>query len=543
MLIRDILSYHAKYSSDQVALTFLKGRNLDTTTFTFGQLHNLALKVAAQLLKNSCIGKKVGVPAANDIEFTVSLLGCLYVGAIAVPLPVAMAGLSNIRGDFIQRDAELEFVLCKTESFTGLVCNAQHIELNFNTSDILAFDELPCIADDSLALMQFTSGTGGEPAGVCISHRSLVKNLLIIMQAMGHNVRPDRVMLNWCPFYHDMGLIGGLLTPLFSGFIAFQLSPIDFLKRPLLLLKCIDQYRVTTCGGPTFSYQLLNTALNQVDMSTLSYDLSCWEVAFCGAEPVNAEILEEFCQHLAPLSFDKRSLLPCYGMAEFTLFISGASFQTGMKVKEFIVNGVVQRIVSCGRTYADTEIKIIDEQGNDLEQDKIGEICISGTSLLTGYSRKGQLIQKLNFNKENNRSFFATGDLGFISDNQIYITGRKKNLIKINGAGLFPHLVIQEIALSFPTLDFLKGIILQPNISEKKLFFFHELKRDVRLSCADKVVMLEQVKQLAKRLTGSTDIEYFIVKNGFLPKTTSGKLIVKNSESYVSSLVARLNDS
>ncbi|MBZ9610343.1 AMP-binding protein [Rheinheimera maricola] len=535
-LFRDALRWQAQCNPKKPALSFVKNRHCETTMYTFSEVYDLAMLVASQLIDYHSCGKKIGIPAANNIEFVAGLLGCLFVGAIAVPLPLELQGVSNARGNFILRDADLDVIINLKNDDAWVECGIPVVNIKMADDCSISFAQLPAISPCDTAIIQFTSGTSGEPTGVGISHQAISTNLLIIEEAFGHLDKKKRVALNWCPFYHDMGLIGGLLEPLFTGLTIVQLNPIDFLKRPLLWLTCIDKFRVTTCGGPTFGYQLVNSALRNLPSVDYQFDLSCWDAAFCGAEPVNVAILEEFAQRLSHWNFNSKALLPCYGMAEFTLFVTGSPFLSGMKVKEILLNGQINKIVSCGRPYADTKIKIADEQGVDVGENVIGQIHLSGGSLLSAYWRHGSQSQILD-----EYGFLATGDLGFLSQGELYLTGRSKQLIKINGVGLFPHLVLDEIARTIPELDALKGLILQPDINCSKLFIFHELKRGVKIDIETTDLVTERAKRIAVQLTGSGDIEFFIVKAGFLPKTSSGKLIAQNSDSFVKRLLGRIH--
>ncbi|PYE30731.1 acyl-CoA synthetase (AMP-forming)/AMP-acid ligase II [Idiomarina fontislapidosi] len=541
MLFRDALRRHSENTADKNALIFVKGRQCTATFFTFLDLHQLALRVASQLSTYDPKSKKIGIRAANNIEFIAGLLGCLYHGAIAVPIPAEVQGVTSTRGKYIAHAASLDLLLKigEEESENTLPDNLTVVTIDLSSDTILPFDCLPEIDVDDIAIMQFTSGTGGDPAGVMISHRALVANILLQHEAMGHTQKSNRVYLNWCPFYHDMGLLGGLLNPIFTGVPAVEMTPLDFVKRPLSLLKCVDEYRVTTVGGPTFSYQLISSAVKAA-RELQSFDLTCWETAYCGAEPVNAAVLEDFAESLKPFGFSEKALLPCYGMAEFTLIISGAPFQTGMNVVEKTINNSRQRIVSCGRVYGDTRIKVLSESGDELKDEEIGEIHISGTSLMDGYWQNDALVKKFEHTDDEGESLFATGDLGFISDGELFLTGRRKHLIKINGVSVFPHLVIADIASSVSALDPLKGIILQLDPKSAKLYVFQELKQGIKLTQEAIEQVSEAGVNAAKKHTGSSDIELFVVKRGFLPRTSSGKLIARNTSEFVVSLRNRL---
>ncbi|NQZ04532.1 AMP-binding protein [Idiomarina sp.] len=529
----------AQLDPRRLALTFVSGRSLDANSYTFGDVLNLACGFANKLDARVKKGKRVGVPATNSIEFVVSLLGCFFSGCVAVPIPTGQFGLTKVRGEYIASSADIDaFVTFDSEGdavFKGI--DGIKIDLQL---DSLGCHERNCFdmsSAEDIAIIQYTSGTRGQPAGVCISHRALATNLSILEESMGHVDRSHRVAMNWCPFYHDMGLIGGLLNPLYTGIHSIQMRPYDLLRRPHKLLECIDKYRVTTVGGPTFSYQLLDEAITKHKNDLAHIDLRCWEAAFCGAEVVNPDVLESFANNAGHLGFEKKALLPCYGMAEFGLFITGAPFGSGMKCN--MDEQKKHRVVSCGVPYGDSKIKIAGHPMTMLDEQHVGEICISGESLLSGYWEAGELTNPLVYDEKLEQYFLPTGDLGFIKDGELYVTGRLKHCIKVNGVSLMPHLIVASIAEQVEELDTLKGVVIQPDPASNKLYVFQELKRNVNPAPSVLQGIESQAKAVAMSLTGATDVSVKLMKRGSLPKTSSGKLIAINSHEFLESLLAK----
>jgi len=544
-LFREKFILRAQQTPDLVPLTFVSGRLLTETHYCYRELDQKAKKVARQLCAHKAFQQRIGLPAANNIDFVVGLLGCFYAGAIAVPIPIEQHGVSQSRGRYILNFARLFGMLSFPDSSgepAARFDNIQQISVDFSLE---AFDEaeieFATINSEDLALIQFTSGTTGEPVGVCLSHRALVYNLMVIEEAIGHTVTDKRIGLNWCPFYHDMGLVGGLLNPLYMGLHIIQMQPYDFLKKPINWINLIHKYRVTSSGGPTFAYHLLLSAIYKNPHLIEGLNISCWDAAFCGAEPVNVMILEQFARLTESIGFKSQALLPCYGMAEFGLFISGAPFLTGLKSNSFKTPSEAYQIASCGIPYGDTHICIVDTDGKLQKEGEKGEIYIAGSSLLSGYWRNGALQNCYSYLDGDSRPYLATGDLGYLCEGELFITGRKKHIIKVNGVSLFPHLIIQEISTRLPRLDQIRGIIVQPDYRSSHLCIIHELIRGAKLSEEDLISLRNSAINHLISLTGTSDIELILVKSGSLPKTTSGKIVVPDSEDMLNHLKNKLS--
>lgn len=527
-----------KQCPEKVAITFVKGRTLVETNYTYRDLDKLARCAAFRLGGNENTNKKIGIPAENNIDFVAGLLACFYIGAIAVPIPVNKQGVSQARGNYILEHANLDkLFVFGSESFLiepSIDIELVKIDWNDNPAEFNNFNVQA--QQDDIALIQFTSGTSGEPAGVCLSHKALVYNLKVIEEAMGHTLADNRIGMNWCPFYHDMGLIGGLLNPLYTRLRVIQMSPLDFLKRPQNWLVCIDKYRVTSSGGPPFSYQLLSRALCQSPNLVGQLDLSCWDVAFCGAEPVNPVIIRDFIRQAELCGFKSNAILPCYGMAEFGLFVSGSAFLSGMKTSTVIQKDTFYEVVSCGFAYGDTSIRVLDAFKRPQPEGQEGDIYITGSSLLSGYLVSDELTVDFESASGETKSYLPTGDIGFIQDGEIYITGRKKHCVKVNGVTLFPHLIISELATQFEILESLKGIIIQPDPNDTKLLIFQELVRGCKLAHTELKMLNSDIQSAAIHLTGSSKVDVYFLESGTLPKTTSGKVISDSSSVYIEKL-------
>jgi acyl-CoA synthetase (AMP-forming)/AMP-acid ligase II len=286
-----------------------------------------------------------------------------------------------------------------------------------------------------------------------LSHGNLLHNAAVTYQLMEHS--PSSKFVSWLPVYHDMGLIGGILQPLYGGFGCILMSPASFLQRPLRWLQAISQYKGTTSGAPNFAYDQCIQRITQQQKETL--DLSSWSVAFNGAEPVRQEILERFAASFAECGFRPEAFYPCYGMAEATLMVSGGIKTALAQVRTVdksalsqnqIVSATaqskdIQTFVSCGQTIPQQQIVIVNPEKLDCcSPDEVGEIWVSGPSVGQGYwNRPLETEQTFHvyLKDTGERPFLRTGDLGFLHNGELFITGRAKDLIIIRGRNLYPQ--------------------------------------------------------------------------------------------------------
>ena len=521
--------------------------NGPAVTWTFAETSASCAAVAQCLRENGLAGKRVLVMHAPGLQYLAAFLGCILSGTVAVPTYApqrARGALNSARLVELARRARVEAVLC-----------SGRIEAEFR-EQLSAHRELACVpwlitddlppattdtswmreplADD-LAYLQFTSGSTSEPKGVMIGHRQIAHNSRAIQRKFRSS--SDSVGVIWLPPYHDMGLVGGILQPLYVGFPVTLLSPSDFLRRPNRWLEAISKFRATISGGPDFAYQL---CAKRGLRSETGLDLSSWNVAFCGAEPVRAETLEAFSAQFAGHGFDRRAFYPCYGLAESTLLVSGIEQGTGAnsldvdraalgrgQVVCVARSPVSTRLIECGSAAAEHEIVIVDPLDLRLCGDReVGEILVSGPSVAQGYFEQeretndsfGIQLERSGANKQ----FLRTGDLGFLSSGNLYVTGRIKDLILIRGRNHYPEDIEQSAvrchsglraggALAFPvSLPEGQGLGVAVEIASAKCESQDELFRALRAAVAtEHDVALDEIA---------------LVSPGHLPRTSSGKL-------------------
>lgn len=406
------------------------------------------------------------------LEFIAAFFGALYAGVIAIPAyPPLPARVSRALPKLahLASDADVRVILTSTP-----LKNTIESALTKST----AFHELRCLATDAIegpapeysvpdvdpnavAVLQYTSGSTAQPRGVKLSHANLVHNSARIYDRFRHS--SNSVGVSWLPPYHDMGLIGGVLQPVFGGFPLTLLSPFAFLQRPFRWLQAISNVRASGSGGPNFAYDLCVRKITAEQRASL--DLSSWQVAFSGAEPVRAETIRRFTEAFAPCGFRPTSFYPCYGLAEATLLVSGGTLGEPPLCRSFLVSGLQQRraaaadyvspeareLVGLGRSIAEQPIVIVDpESRTRCPEGGIGEIWVSGQSVAKGYWKRPEESSRIfhaSLVDTGEGPFLRTGDLGFLWQGQLFVTGRMQDLIVIRGRNHFAEdieITVQE---------------------------------------------------------------------------------------------------
>lgn len=514
---------------DNPACLFLKGPRSVATANTYRELHEYASNLARQLHSRNLAQRPVGLMFGNDLHFVASLLACFYVNAAAVPIPNSIFGYAKQRAKSILAHIELDALLVAAGNTPTLAddCNTKNIIAVDPLNGSEKFGFIPIKRDpDDIALIQYTSGSVTAPKGVLISHRNLWSNQQMIQEAF-HHQNGNCVTVNWLPFYHDMGLVGGLLQALFVGGYCVQIRPIDFLKNPLIWLQAISDYRANSSGAPSFGFSLCVDSMTRRQVKA-DFDFSAWKVAYCGAEPISEKVFLRFAERFAGHGFQSASFFPCYGMAEATLIITAADYQSGYKVHHHKIpfTGKTETVVSCGKALGDQSIKIRSDSGADLVDGEVGEIYLSGSNLFRGYLSADEVLR--NFQMIDGRRYFATGDLGFLHERELYITGRKKDLIILNGVNFYPHDIAWFVGTLDTALDPLSGSAFEfedPNQPQSKsVVHLHELKRGIVLSQTDTAQIRKRIGIRLTQEYGFQVKEVILLKSGGLPRTASGKI-------------------
>ena len=377
----ELVRCRAAKSPTQPALAFLMDGEEEEVRWTYRQLDDAARSIAAHLQQLNSSGRRALLLYSPGLEFTSAFLGCLYAGIVAIPayLPRPNRPLDTLES--IVADAEPSIILTTNDLLPDLTRRFQDHPI-LSRSCWLTTDrvdpaladrwEPPEIAPDTLASLQYTSGSTATPKGVMLTHRNLIHNSEQIYRAFEHSASSRGVI--WLPPYHDMGLIGGILQPLYAGFPTVLMSPVHVMQRPIRWLKAISRYQATTSGGPNFIYDL---CVQKIDVAKCGdLDLGSWDIAFCGAEPVRRETMERFAKKFEPFGFRKNALFPCYGLAEATLLVSGGPKPAYPQVQSLDKNHLrlgdakpadpdsknAAHVVSCGVAATEQKVLIVEPE-------------------------------------------------------------------------------------------------------------------------------------------------------------------------------------
>ncbi|MDJ0533978.1 MAG: fatty acyl-AMP ligase [Xenococcaceae cyanobacterium MO_207.B15] len=543
----DLLNYRAKNQPEQTAYKFLQHRRKKFDRLTYQELNQQAKAIASSLQSLVAKGERALLLYPPGLEFIAAFFGCLYAGVVAVPAYPPRRNQNMSRLQALVTDAQATVALTTTSLLTKIESRfAQTPE--FKVLRWLATDNIagelaeswvePEVMSDTLAFLQYTSGSTGMPKGVMITHGNLLHNEQMIKRAFAHT--EDTIVVGWLPLFHDMGLIGNVLQPLYLGSPCFLMSPMDFLSKPFGWLQAISHYKATTSGGPNFAYDLCIRKITPEQRASL--DLSSWEVAFTGAEPVRAQTLEKFAETFKSCGFRKEAFYPCYGMAETTLFVTG-----GLKTNFPVIHQVsgtaleknqiadskdkdsnIRKIVSCGQTWSDMNIVIVDPESlTRCEGDLVGEIWVSGSSVAGGYwHRSLETEQTFNAYLADTKEgpFLRTGDLGYMKDHELFVTGRLKDVIIIRGQNYYPQDIEQTVEKSHPALrpGCSAAFAVEVKGSERLV-----IVQEVERSYLRKLNMNEIVDSFREAVTAEYSLQVYatvLVKPGSIPKTSSGKI-------------------
>ena len=542
----DICRKNAQDFGEETAYLFSNSQAV-TGTLSFAQLDAEATRIAGALYARCQPGDRVLLAFESAQEFVQAFFGCIYAGVVAVPLsrPTGERHSRKIRA--IAVDAGSGLIL--TDHAWGLDAEdgLSGIEL-LGLDQLLARygDVLPsglAVADSAPVFLQYTSGSTGNPKGVVVTHRSLLANERMICDACRHD--RETVFVGWLPLFHDMGLVGNVLQPAFLGIKSVLMPPAAFVRRPLRWLTLISEHRGTTSGGPNFGYEMCVRRIRDADIDAL--DLRSWRIAFNGAEPIRAETLRAFARRFARAGFSERAFFPVYGLAEATLLVTAPKLDVAPRVLELPqepadadqarrrddpASAARLELVGCGTPRGDEVLRIVDpKSGRVLADKQVGEIWVRGSNIAAGYWANPDLTRQVFQARthDGDGPFLRTGDLGFVDGGELFVSGRLKDVIIINGRNHYPSDIestVSACASQFagrpcaafsadPTRG--EGLAVAQEVA-KTLFLRSEgpagLQRDLKQCVRDAV--------LAQH--GVAPAHVLLVPQGSLPMTTSGKL-------------------
>jgi amino acid adenylation domain-containing protein len=518
----------------------------DETSIDYATLDARARALAAQLIARGALGERVLVLHSPGLDYVIALFACLYAGAVAVPAYPPRAGRPLLRLRSIARDASARFALTSPAiseriarrlgdepELTKLIWVAPESL----TEAAVSTWRVPLLPDTSLAILQYTSGSTSDPKGVMLTQAHFLHNVSALVEH-GGLIEDDRIV-SWLPPYHDMGLLSAILLPVITGTQAVLMSPSAFLQQPLRWLAAISRFRGTISGGPNFAYDLCMRRITPAQLETL--DLSCWRVAFSGAERVRADTVERFSATFAASGFRRAAITPCYGLAEATLGVSYSVNEQGPVIRSFDAQELGQgaaraarpghqalRLVSAGQVLPDSRVRIVNpETMRSVPEAAVGEIWVNGPSVAQGYYGKGPLSERV-FRARlaqidpNNLEFLRTGDLGFLSNGELFITGRIKDLIILRGANHYPE-DIEDTALgAHPRLRPGGGAACSVEVEgEERLVIVHEVDATRDLPGEEIAAAVRRAVAEAHELAVH---ELVLVGPAALEKTSSGKV-------------------
>ncbi|WP_447041109.1 amino acid adenylation domain-containing protein [Streptomyces sp. DSM 118878] len=537
----DVVAERAALSSG-TAFTFVTTdlpTGEDHPALTFPGLHDRARAIAALLAERVAPGDRVLVLLPPGLDYVAGFLGCLYAGAIAVPLYPPSKGSYSARHRAVLADSAPAAALVPGAVLadpTELVDAAGIPDLPLIAVDGELPDpgqwRRPRIDGDSVAFLQYTSGSTATPRGVVVSHRNLVVNSRQIQERFGTTA--ETPVVSWLPPYHDMGLIGGILQPLYAGTTSTLFSPVSFISRPLRWLRLISETRARISGGPNFAYDLCVDRIPEEHLAGL--DLSHWRIAFNGAEPVRARTLERFAERMAPYGFDRGAFFPCYGLAEATLMVSGRTVGDSPVADRFDADSLAPGrtpvpaadglgVVGCGPVAKDLAATVADpDTGVACPQGTVGEIWASGENVASGYWGQedpehrtfGAVLDG------DPRGYLRTGDLGFLHDGQLYVTGRSKDLIVVRGRNHYPQDLEQSALDAHDTLR--RGAAAFALDLEGREEVCVVLETAVGHRTEEIAEVTGLVRARLARDHGVTPGSVVFVRPGSIPRTTSGKV-------------------
>lgn len=516
----------------------------EETKLTFAEFRQRVEAVATRLLELKLKGERALLLYPPGMDFLIGYYACLTAGVVAVPAYPPRRNRNMARIQAISDDAQAKVALTVhdvTERSDTLLDEAPRLRnlIWLATDKITTSDakfNAPKILPSDLAMLQYTSGSTGTPKGVMLSHGNIASNCMLICDAF--EVCEEDFSISWLPTYHDMGLIGGALTAMFSGRPAVLMSPMAFLQKPIRWLQGISRYGVTISGGPNFAYDLCVQKITDDQLEGI--DLSSWRLAFNGAEPVRAQTLTKFAERFAPYGFRATAHYPCYGMAETTLLVTGSYAGKLPVVRSFHGKSLDMRrvlpaeenaegarsLVGCGRVLPQEKVAIVDADTHEkLSEDRVGEIWVSSGSVAQGYWHNPQATQQTfhaHIANTNEGPFLRTGDLGFLRDGQLYVTGRLKDIIIVRGVNRYPQDIEMTVERASPRIQAGEvGAFAVDIAGRERLIIVAEVERTRRDDWSEVIDAIRRDVTAEHELPPDAVV---LVRFGSIPKTSSGKI-------------------
>ncbi len=514
-------------------------------TLSHAQLDQRARQIATLLQSRGQPGARVLLLYPGGLDYICAFFGCLYAGMVAVPAYPPLNPRLRERLAAVAQDCEASIALTDAATLGELgersAMLAPLARLHWFSTDS-RLDGLEyaarCVptSRDQLAFLQYTSGSSGTPKGVMVSHGNLLHNVLAISRQM--QIGPEDHVFSWLPPYHDMGLIGSILTPFCAGVPMSFITPLAFLRRPARWLREIAQRGCSISGAPNFAFELCADKVSDADMAGL--DLSRWSLAFTGAEPIKPATLAKFALRFAPFGFARQAFYPCYGMAETTLMVTGkqravphqtlcidrdAYAQQRLAIEVPTGTPDAQVLVACGQVADGLQVLVVEPDTlAPLQDGQVGEIVVAGESVAGGYWQRGpETLASFGLAIAGHQgSFLRTGDLGFVHGGALFVSGRLKDLVIVHGVNHYPQDIEATVDQSHAAVRAGCGICFSLDVGHsERVVVVQEVGR------RDSVRADEIIQAIRLAVHSRHDIQahaVVLVENGSIPKTTSGKL-------------------
>ena len=530
--IVEVLRHRAHHQGEQLAYTFLRDGEALEEHMSYGSLDQRARTLAAFLLDRARPGEPVMIVLQPGLGYIVALFACFYARLVAVPsFPPRARRLAGTLSA-IARDCNAALILTDASSEPGVAAQLNDARLDQVPRLVVGADSWtsqtgwdgasPDPAD--LALLQYTSGSTGNPKGVMVSHGNLIDNLEAAVRRFGIGAHSRGV--TWLPPYHDMGLVAGTLQPVYSACVTTVLSPMHAIQRPVRWLKAIQRTRATISGGPPFGYDHCVAAIDEPLRHEL--DLTSWDCAFVGAEPVRFDMLERFARAFSPCGFQRRSFVPCYGLAEATLMVTGRT-KGGGALRDSTSGHEELGRTTCGHVIDEHDVVIVDpDQRVPCPDGKEGEIWIQGPSVAMGYwNRPAETAAAFDARLADGRGpYLRTGDLGVMTEGELTVTGRVKDLVIVAGRKLHAEDIeatIHEIADD--RLRHGSNAVFAAEIGGKeRIIVAVELCRPPGRMSGDLAPIRAAIGAAVARTHDVTVHDVSFLAPGEIPRTSSGKV-------------------
>ncbi len=543
----DVLDYRAARQPNEAIFRFVQSDGQEQAAITFAELQRRARAVAAGLSEHTLRGDRVVVLVPPGLDYIAAFFGCLYAGAVAVPAYPPNPKRADARVARMVADCGARVAIVSSAFMARL---EGWLALNPDLSDVIWLDAArllgadaaalpqPSVTKSSLAMLQYTSGSTGDPRGVMLSHGNLLHNSVVVHRVTAHEHGDNAVF--WLPPFHDMGLIGGILQPIYAAVPTTLMAPATFLHRPFRWLDAISRCRATTSGAPNFAYDLCVDRIGDEERTAL--DLSSWRTSFNGAEPVRAETIARFTKAFAGAALRSDIFVPCYGLAEGTLLIAGGptqrapllvpaertALESGELRRSASDNGSVP-LVASGTPAGELTLAIVDPDTRvPCIDGQVGEIWVAGDSVGAGYWNRPDVTSAvfratLAASGPDSTAFLRTGDLGVMTDGQLVVTGRLKDVVILGGRNYYPHDI--EVAAERSHAGLRPGFTAAFSISDddrERLIVIAEIARHEKTATSS--AAFHAIRSGLADTIGVVPDEIVLVRQRTMPRTSSGKI-------------------